>query len=176
MILSGSRFLFFLKVAVRDKNWTEVARLKEKIKIMAMEDSMGFIVRSRFKQNAEEESASIFHAAREIQNYKNNINKLKINGVTVEDQDIVEQTVKTYFGALFNGHHNSKLEDTGTPFVPDLSHLNDFLRGVGTLSIDEKEAMEEPIQIDELDIIIKGCKSNKSPGLDGLPYEFFKEV
>ena len=83
---------------------------------MAMEDAMGFLVRSRYKQNAEEENASMFHAAREIKNDKNNINELKINGIKVDDHGILEQTVKNYFGALFNGHHNSKLEDTGSPF------------------------------------------------------------
>ena len=172
-----ARFLLsLLKIAVLEKNWSEVARIKEKIKLMAMEDAMGFLVRSRYKQNAEEENASMFHAAREIKNDKNNINELKINGIKVDDHGILEQTVKNYFGALFNGHHNSKLEDTGSPFIPDDSHLADFLTGIGTLSEEESKAMETPIEMEELDFIIKKCKRNKSPGLDGLPYEFFKET
>ena len=28
----------------------------------------------------------------------------------------------------------------------------------------------------EIEVVLKDCPSNKSPGLDGLPYEFFKAV
>ena len=59
-------FLFsYLKVVLADKNWLEVGRIRERIKQMLFQDSMGVIVRSRYQQNSEEEKGSLFHAARE---------------------------------------------------------------------------------------------------------------
>ena len=31
------------------------------------------------------------------------------------------------------------------------------------------------MELEELELIIKDCEKNKSPGLDGLPYEFYQE-
>ena len=78
--------LAYLKIVLKSKDWSEVARVKHELKTIFLEDSMGFVIRSRYKQNAEEEKASIFHAAREVKNDQNNINSLKINGNTVKDR------------------------------------------------------------------------------------------
>ena len=40
----------------------------------------------------------------------------------------------------------------------------------------DSENMTVDITQDEMDYVIKNCKNNKSPGLDGLPYEFYKCV
>jgi len=34
--------------------------------------------------------------------------------------------------------------------------------------------MTKLITLDELEYIVKNCKRNKSPGLDGLSYEFYQ--
>ena len=169
------KFLFsYLKVALSDKNWNDVAMIKEKLNTMLKEDAMGVVVRSRFKQNAEEEKASLYHAAREVKNAKNNISRLKIDGNVVEEENLIEDKVLLYFGALFNGHHNVKLEDTGVPFVPDNSLLDEFLDGLGVLGNEDRDSMHEDITEEELEQIIKDSDNNKSPGLDGLSYEFYK--
>ena len=60
------RFLLsYLKLVFAEKNWEEVARVKEKLDIMLKADAMGVVIRSRFKQNSEDEKASLYHAARE---------------------------------------------------------------------------------------------------------------
>ena len=76
---------------------------------MVREDALGFLVRSRFKQNADDEGASLFHAARELKNAKNNILKLKIDGRVVADENIIEDEITKFFFALFNGHHGQNL-------------------------------------------------------------------
>ena len=69
-------FLFsYLKTCLENKNWNEVARVKEELRTMFLVDSMGVIIRSRYQQNAEEERGSLFHAARESRNDKNNLKK-----------------------------------------------------------------------------------------------------
>ena len=90
----------------------------------------------------------------------------------MKDGKIIEDEVLLYFGALFNGHHNVKLENTGVPFVPDNSCLDEFLAGLGVLS--DEVSMHEDITADELEEIIKDSDNDKSPGLYGLPYEFYK--
>ena len=165
-----------LKLALETKDWENVARLKEEIGLMLKQDAMGFIVRSRFRQNAEEEKASLYHAAREIKNGNKSVNKLKIEGRIVSDENLIEREVTSFFRALFNGHHNTALVDTGSPFVPDNSVLSDFLQDLACMDTMNSEKLEEDIDIDELDHVIKMCENGKSPGLDGICYEFYKKT
>ena len=170
-------FLYsYLKVALKEKDWSEVVRVRQQLMEILQYEAMGFVVRSRFKENVETEQASLFHANRENKNFmKNNQNELKIGEVNVDNKDKIEAEVLNYFGALFNGHHNRDLEDTGTPFVADQSHLQDFLDGLGTLSAESKAKVAKELTYEEVEHIIKHeCDYNKSPGLDGLPYEFYR--
>ena len=97
------------------------------------------MVRSRYKENLETERASLFHANRESKNFsKNNHSELKIDDEVSSDKAEIEAEILGYFNALFNGHHNTDCEDTGSPFVPDDSHLKDFLSGLGKLSPNSK--------------------------------------
>ena len=82
--------LSFLKLALENKNWEEVANAKEQINKLLKEDAMGFVVRSRFGQNAEEERVSLFHAGRELKNNKNNLFTLKKNGTQLTDESAIQ--------------------------------------------------------------------------------------
>ena len=163
-----------LKLFLEDNNWEQVARIKESLNQILNEDLMGFVVRSRFGQNLEEERASLFHAGREVKNKKNCVTSLKVNGVIEKDPLVIETEVTRYFTALFNGHHNSHLVNTGVPFVSDATNLPRFLENLTAMDEMDRDRLEEDIDIDELDVIIKECANNKAPGLDGLCYEFFK--
>ena len=165
-----------LKIALTMKDWEEVCRLKELVSVMLNEDAMGLIIRSRFKQNVEEEKASLYHASKELKNHGNGMFKLKIGNVVTEDESKIENEVVSYFGALFNGHHDKSLNDTGTPFVPDNSDLPIFLQGLQCMSRESSIRIEDDISIDDLDFVIKNCGYNKAPGLDGLTYEFYKKT
>ena len=69
-------------------NWSEVARVRQQLKEILQQETMGFSIRSRFKENAETEKASLFHLNRENKNFlKNNHGELKINGVVSNDSD-----------------------------------------------------------------------------------------
>ena len=116
-------FLFsYLGLVIRKGNWDEVARVRKKLKKMLEKESMGFIVRSRYKENIESEKASLFFLNRENKNFKKNtLQSLKINGQVTSDKTKIETEVLKYFGALFNGHHDKNGDDTGQPFIPDYS-------------------------------------------------------
>ena len=141
---------------------------------MLHQDLMGFSVRSRFKQNAKEEKSSLFHAARELKNKKCNIEKLKVNGAVTDDTGLIENEVLGFYGALFNGHHDTNLVDTGSTFSPDNSNLDEMLENVCSMERIEAGCLEGDLSLEELDVVIKECPNNKAPGLDGLSYEFFK--
>ena len=66
--------------------------------------------------------------------------------------------------------------DTGVPFVPDNQHLGELLEGVGDLNDADRDKLHEDIKMEELDEVVKNCENNKSPGLDGLTYEFYNAV
>ena len=164
----------YLKIVTQTKDWEEVNRVKELLSKMLQEDAMGFLVRSRFKQNAEHERASLFHAARELSNKKSNINSLKIQGAVSNNADQIEAEVTTFFKALFNGYHDNALKIKDIPFVPDNSKLNEFLQHLSVMNEQESEKLDEDLDIYELDEVIKECVANKAPGLDGICYEFYK--
>ena len=168
--------LAYLKAVLVRKNWDEVARVKEELDTMLLADAMGVVIRSRFQQNSEREKASLYHAAREAKNDKNNLSKLKIDGVIVSDKKKIEEKVVHFFTALFNGHHDVNLVDTGVPFVPDHTHLSEFLTGLGKLSNLDSSKLHEDITLDQLTSVVENSDNNKSPGLDGLSYEFYKAV
>ena len=173
----NKRFLLsYLKLVFADKKWEEVAKVREKLDTMLKADAIGVVIRSRFKQNTEDEMASLYHAARESKNDKNNINALKIDGKVVKDKVKIEEEGIKFVGALFNGHQNSDLEDTGVPFVPDNRFLGEFLNGLGKLSDSDRDKLHVDATLEELSEVVKNCDNNKSPGLDGLSYEFYKVV
>ena len=137
-------------------------------------DAMGFIVRSRFKQTAEQEKASLFHASKESLNSRKAVSTLKIDGVCTNDDSLIEDHVTNYFTALFNGFHDVNLVNTGQSFVPDDSFLPDMLNHLTCMSRQESTDLEKEVQYDEVEYVVNKCAKNKSPGLDGLSYEFYK--
>ena len=79
-------WLAYLKIVLGIKDWPEVTRVKIILHDLLQEDALGYVVRSRFQNNASEEVASLFHANKEVKNAKkNNVSALKINGVVTED-------------------------------------------------------------------------------------------
>ena len=173
---SKSFWLAYLKIVLGESNWSEVSRVKGILADMLQEDAFGYVVRSRFQNNVSDEVASLFHANQEIKNAtKNSISSLKIKGVVSEHKETIEKEVTDYFEALFNGHHDKSLRNTGEPFKADNSRINFFLDELDELGDQERDSLVKEMRIEELEEIIKDCEKNKSPGLDGLPYEFYQE-
>ena len=73
------RFLFsYLTRVIKNGDWNEVTRVRKKIENLLWKESMGFIVRSRHKENLEAEKSSLFFMNRENKNYnKSSIRELK---------------------------------------------------------------------------------------------------
>ena len=93
-----------------------------------------------------------------------------------EDKVAIEEEITRFFKALFNGHHSTSLEDTGEPLKADDSEVDDFLQDLSALPDDERDNLGKEMKIEELEEIVGKCDHNKSPGLDGLCYEFYQET
>ena len=165
-----------IKIILSYSNLEEVIRLRDQLNTFLIEDLTGFKVRSKIQHGPECERASIFHAARELKNHKNVNNGLFIDGSVVTDRNDIEKEVLHFFNALFNGHHGPDLVNRGVPFIPDWSHLDELLTGMGRLNDTEKKQLVLDVKKSEMDIVVKACPKMKSPGLDGLTYEFYVKV
>ena len=77
---------------------------------------------------------------------------------------------------MLNGNHDKDLQDTGQTFQPSLEHVSEFLAGLPTLSQQSSEELVAPLQKEELKDALKQSQNGKSPGLDGLCYEFYSTV
>ena len=81
--------------------------MRKEIKTMLERESMGFVVRIRYKENLESEKASLYYLNRENKIFKkNSLESMKINGQVTNEKDKIEAKVIKYFGALLNGHHD----------------------------------------------------------------------
>ena len=177
--------LALLRVATSKENWQLVAQTKEKLNLIVKQEAFGLVVRSRDNQSSEEETASIHHLNKSS---KRNLEKLKVHqdgvvgyrkGFAMETTDnlkrIEDETVH-FYDALLNGRQDDQLRDTGQVFQPDYSHLDGFLSNLSQLSQASKESLVQPLTTEEVKDALKTCANSKSPGLDGLPYEFYKKT
>ena len=168
--------LSLLKTMMKESDWEEVIRIRSELNTMLVEDLTGYKVRSKFQDGPESERSSLFHAAREQKNHKSVSNGLRVGNSIVKSKSDIEKEVLSFFYALLNGHHGTDLVDNGLPFVPDWTKIDDLLLGVGRISDTEGSHLVANIHKDEMELILKECASMKSPGLDGLTYEFYKGV
>ena len=84
----------YLKVCLKDRNWLEVSRTKLIIKKFMSAGASGYQIRSRSKDVATDEEASLFNANQEMRNAKLNcLDKLKINDTIVDNQERIEAEV-----------------------------------------------------------------------------------
>ena len=179
-------FLFaLLRVATNKEDWNLVTVTKEKLEVIIKNESFGLIVRSRDGQNAEEEAASIYHYKKSC---KTNLAKMKVQkgGVlgyrrgaeteVTKDPQRIEKEAVHFYDALLNGRQDHKLQDTGQPFQPDDRYLEEFLSNLSQLSQASQDLLVEPLTKEEIEDALKTCANGKSPGLDGLTYEFFKKT
>ena len=84
-------------------------------------------------------------------------------GVKVTDHKAIISMLEEHFKCVFSNHDSG--ED---PSV--------FVTNINLSKINEREATElgKPVSFDEVNMVLRGMKHNKSPGSDGFPPEFFK--
>ena len=122
-----------MKIFLREEDWVEVARTKERIRKMLVYDLTGLQIRSRNSEHAEEESGSLYHCNREKKRTgSKHLSQMRYNNVEGEEEvndnvSKIEELAVSFYDALFNGRHDKDLHDTGEPFQPSERYLEEFL-------------------------------------------------
>jgi hypothetical protein len=130
----------------------------------------------------EEEEAGAFHLAAEARYGRSpglQAVKSAATGTNITDAAGVEAEVLGFYSAIFQGRHAAATDasdpvDSGTPFSPDPSTFPRFLDGLPRLSPAQRDGLETPFSMPELAAAVQEAAPDKSPGLDGLSYEFYR--
>ena len=167
-----------LELALEARDWPQIAACKAQLHTYEVAMAAGLAIRTHTPL-ADNELPDIFHLAAEgrfgsspgLRSVK------KATGETLTSAAEVEAEVTNYFSALFHGRHVASPAgpvDSGHTFQPDQSLFPAFLDGLPTLSGEEREALERPLSLAELQEAVEKAAPQKSPGLDGLSYEFYR--
>ena len=161
-------------------DWPRVAEYKAAVAAMDAEAAAGVAIRTHLPL-VDQERPGAAHAAEEGRfGPSPGLRSLRAaDGTLLHDPGAVEEEVARYFSALFNGRHAATAGaaepvDSGTAFQPDEACIPEFLRDLHTLSQEDAERLERPFSLFELQAAVESAAAAKSPGLDGLSYEFYK--
>lgn len=140
--------------------------IKSKLDVLYQETAKGYQVRSRARWIEEGERNTKYFAQLERKHQTfNTITKLKSeNDKTLEDNQEILAEAHKFYSNLFKSTK------------PDKDEINKYLRNTkikNKLQMDEMMSCEGEITIHECESVLKHMKRNKSPGIDGLPTEFY---
>ena len=171
-------FLYcLLELAITERDYPEIQRIKAALKDLVLEDAWGVAIRSRVSSEIEDEAAGIFHLNQEKNRAsKCSLSSMKIGDVIETDREKIVTEVMDFFKPLFEGRHRSGGSVSDSTFSQDKSLLNYFLDGLPKLSSASKRKLEQPVSLEEYEQMLDKLPNNKSPGLDGLSYEFYKKT
>ena len=92
--------LALLCVATRRKDWLLVSETKEKLQTIIAHEAFRLIIRSRVKQNAKEEAASIYHLGKTS---KSGLTKLNVS------EKLTGNSIQTYFNTNLSSQYRGVL-------------------------------------------------------------------
>ena len=128
--------------------------------------AVGAQIRSRAKYIEEGEKSTSYFLRLEKQRQTNNkIMMLKIAGKCITDSGGILKECSEFYKKLY------------TTTNPNMKKINDYLstcKLANHLTEDQKDLCDKPISLKECTHVVEKCmKPNKSPGLDGIPVEFY---
>ncbi len=125
----------------------------------------GVMLRANAQSYEQGEKPSRYFCSLEKKKYVcKTINKLNMNGNMIYDPKVIIKEQKKYYENLYENKY------------PEILNENEFLHinNIKQLTEEQKVSCEGQITLDEIKKVIKSSKNNKSPGCDGLPWEFYK--
>ena len=145
----------------------EIDELETDLNEILDKETAGLIVRSRIKWAEHgEKSSKYFCNLEKRNNDKKIIRQLKSNeGNVLVEPDKVMEEIGAYFESLYSSNCSPEDIDVASLFLSGLD--------VPIIDANEKELLNGPITRSELWSVLKSMSSNKTPGLDGLPSEFY---
>ena len=155
-------------------DYNRVKNFKNRISEIKNEILEGVKIRSRIEEQLQGEKVSNFLIKKQAQiKKKQYISKIKSEpnildnleeGILLENSDIIELYINKYYEKLYKNE----------PFDETLQ--NKFLDLINNkISDAEKETLETNVTEDEIYTAVKNLSTNKAPGIDGIPIEFYQK-
>ena len=143
------------------------SELEEKVRDIVSYENKGAIVRSKLQWLNEGERSSKFFLNLEKKKYDSKtITILKDKDdhvITAPEQILIEQ--RDYYEKLYTSEANDHTDTYEDIFYPNTGNK---------LTEEDRQLLEKCIEIEEMKNTVQQLKNNKSPGIDGLPAEFYK--
>ena len=129
-------------------------------------ETKGLITRSRIRWLEEGERSTKYFCNLENRAWqKKNINKLDHGGNLITNPTEILEVVHNFYANLY------ALPNNGTPDIDNDALFTNIT--IPKLSEVDKNYLETPLTKNEVYCAVKSMKTNKTPGLDGLPVEFY---
>ena len=130
----------------------------------------GSIIRSRIMgyEHADRPSSYFLNLENSKQSKKSIYKIRAANGNIIDTKKEILEEISSYYTHLYSGKNSyvTSSDEIKRAFMPNESHVK--------LNQEQKDSCEGIITKEELTEVLKNTKNNKSPGIDGIPYEFYK--
>jgi hypothetical protein len=148
-----------------DKLAVSIDIAKEPLESLKKEESERLIFRSRAKwsEDGEKSTKYFFNLIKERQ-ARMTIRKIISNGITLHNKDEITKAIETFYKQLYEKQPNLKPP-----------HESDFLQDLPQLSDNQRNNLEQPVTLAELENALKTCKES-APGYDGITYGIYKQL
>ena len=147
----------------------DIEHLENEIRDLISYEYKGAAVRAKVQWLSEGEKTSKFFMNLEKVKYKSKvITMLNEDDTLITDQNDILNAQKSFYENLYTTCH---------PVSDETRDYDDFFPGEkksNAMSDECRDLLEKEIMLDEIKSTIKSMKNNKTPGLDGLPVEFYK--
>lgn len=147
------------KINEGENLYDELKETKKAIKTWEKSVASNILIKNKEKDKMKGEPCTLHHFKTNI-NSTSNIKSLEINGTLTKNEDEIKLEIEKYFKSIF--------EREGYKYKG-----NEFIDIIKTQEL--SSTIEEPIKEDEIKLVLNKCKKEKSPGIDGIPYEFYQE-
>lgn len=163
-VLSRKLFDYFNQQTNGEEVSTEIAVVKSKLMDLEQNRLKNLTAKISPSSITENEKITIYHLSKGV--HRNTVFGLKLNSSSTLQIDNTET------GSIVHAHF-SKLYSISTENVNPVNYENPLDAINNTLTAEDGESLVQVISEEELFETLKACNKKKSPGPDGLTYEFY---
>ena len=150
---------------LKTKNYKKYKELETKLQLLNEQDSFGTQIRSGQKIVEELEIPNdYFYRIEKNRKAKKQIYEMEVNGNLTKKQSEIGNHIREYYKVLYT---DTKIDEKLAQEIIEKTNKK--------CSEQHKENLAQKITKEELLHALNNTEKNKSPGIDGIPYEFYKE-
>ena len=136
--------------------------LKKELETLNAKKTEGAVLRCKVNwQEFAEKPTKYFLNLEKVNFNKKTIHRLRNNGKIIDNPDEIQTTLTDYFKDIYKSKKSV-----------DLSYLEEL--EFPKITTEQSRLLDQEITMFEISLALKELKGGKSPGVDGLPPEFYK--